>query len=348
MAKDIITGGPSTGKTTLLSTLYNLHGKHHVPESARARMEYEQEQERTTPGYVGILPQNDLARFEKVLMWDQLRAEHEADQTHGKDYFLDRGLPDILAYCELFNAPVPEGLYKHIAEADYGKVYLVEPIPGGYRKDAQRTEDEALGKKIHEALYRTYDRLGFDIIRVPYYEGTLEHSVAKRLEHILGGDRAKDREREAKYPAHANIADKLESASVEYVGTTRLTDHYYDAGGVLGKLGYSVRLRKGDGYELTVKGPNKDRDIKDRFERNWQLPYAIGQILSLLPAAVRTTKTRSQYTPIYDPSTKILLDNADVGQFVEIEAPSKRQVLAWRDRLDITAEPAKSYRELAA
>lgn len=87
MEKYILTGGPSTGKTTLLCELEKL-GYAVVPESARSIIA----EEINKPD--GILPWTDLHEFQKLVFARQLRRENEAVISRYDKIFHDRSLVD--------------------------------------------------------------------------------------------------------------------------------------------------------------------------------------------------------------------------------------------------------------
>jgi len=174
--KHILTGGPCTGKTSVLEELAR-RGHRTVPESARDLIAHEQAKAQANPQYTGILPWTDMVAFEEQLMYRQLGAEKTSAD------FLDRALPDILAYCKVASIQPPKGLHNHIARAEYGYVFVFDRLP--YAQDGERKEDDDLGQRIHDTLIETYKSLRMPVVYVPVFPGTKEESIRARADYVL-------------------------------------------------------------------------------------------------------------------------------------------------------------------
>ncbi|MEO5562336.1 MAG: ATP-binding protein, partial [Chitinophagaceae bacterium] len=79
--------------------------------------------------------------------------------------FLDRAIPDALAYYRFLNLSEDEKLTSALRTVSYKKVFLLDCLP--LVKDYARTEDESAQKKIHALLVEVYESLGFPIVQVP-------------------------------------------------------------------------------------------------------------------------------------------------------------------------------------
>ncbi|MDP3789732.1 MAG: ATP-binding protein, partial [Candidatus Omnitrophota bacterium] len=181
MNKYIITGGPGTGKTSVIECLAQ-KGIKTIPEVARSIIAEEQSKARVIPGYVPILPSTDLELFEERCIQRQLAQEVNLVQSH--DYFLDRSLVDPIAYAELAKVRLQPDLDDLLRDADYRAVFFLEQLPQ-YVKDTERSEDAVQAQRLHYKLYDVYDRWGYDIIPVPVFPGSLEESIAQRADYIL-------------------------------------------------------------------------------------------------------------------------------------------------------------------
>jgi predicted ATPase len=172
MGKFIITGGPCTGKSTLLESLAK-EGHITIPESARELID----EERGKPK--GILPWTDYAAFQKMVWTRQKAKENRLDES--AVCFLDRGHPDNLAYCELGNVDLGDNFLDDVMAAGYEKVFILDRLPF-YVKDPVRKEDEREAILIHEKICEVYHRLRFDIVHVPFLQnGSRKDYVLERI-----------------------------------------------------------------------------------------------------------------------------------------------------------------------
>lgn len=338
MKKYIITGGPGVGKTAVLKGLQEL-GRVTVPEAARAIIEEEQKKEKEIAGYRGIVPWNNLALFQDLVIGRQLQYEMEASFSSGK-IFLDRSFVDPIAYAELGNVAPPGEIYKLIEEAGYSRVFFLEEL-GFYNQDEERKEDPELARRIHEKLYEVYDRFGFDIVAVPVYSPEKEANIEERVKFILSETNAeRNLEIERKYRVdHAQVKEVLQQYAVNHVGTDHEENTLYDFRNILKDLGCVFRIRQNNGeHLLTLKGPNGSADMTNKTEYNFSISSMLSKTLDLiLPESVSYSKRRENYCPLGDASCTISLDSLpQLGEFVEIEAGTENQVLLWEKRLGIS------------
>ncbi|MDP2909002.1 MAG: AAA family ATPase [Nanoarchaeota archaeon] len=161
MKKYILTGGPCTGKTTLLEKIAK-EGFNTIDEVAREIILEEENKEKSTLGYKGILPWNSIEKFHDLVIHRQLDEEKRVYTSA----FLDRSLVDNVAYMSLGKVRNDGHIYQCIEQAGYGKVFFLEQLPH-YAKDEARKESPEEAKKIHRRLYEVYHDLGFEMINVP-------------------------------------------------------------------------------------------------------------------------------------------------------------------------------------
>jgi predicted ATPase len=155
--RHVITGGPGVGKTTTLELLAK-QGFTTVPESARDVIAAQQR-----AGAEGLLPWTDFIGFQYLVLDEQLRRERAAS---GNPVFLDRGVIDALAYCRVFDKPIPDALALHARADRYGHVFLLDQL-SHYATDMQRKEDPQTARKLHEAIGDAYRLVGYRVTRVP-------------------------------------------------------------------------------------------------------------------------------------------------------------------------------------
>lgn len=79
--------------------------------------------------------------------------------------FLDRGLPDELAYYKYFNLPPDEKLVEYLEYAKYKKIYIMDLLP--LCADYARTEDAEAQKALHQLIIDTYKSRSEPVVMVP-------------------------------------------------------------------------------------------------------------------------------------------------------------------------------------
>ena len=153
----VITGGPSSGKTTTVNLLKERgykttieHARHYVDTQRVSGKTVEEIRKNQTEFQLGILDMQ--IEQEKILSPDDV-------------VFLDRAIPDALAYYRYLNIPEDEKLTEVLRTVSYKTVFLLDCLP--IVNDYARTEDQAAQKKIHDLLAEVYAALGFKIIQVP-------------------------------------------------------------------------------------------------------------------------------------------------------------------------------------
>lgn len=165
----VITGGPSSGKTTTIQLL-RARGYHVTHEQASDIISEELAKGRTL-----LEVRADGDWFQKEILKRQL--EDEATLKVDQTVFLDRGVPDGLGYERYLKLTPNPDLLSASMHAQYRKVFLLECLP--VKVDWNRHEDAQVQQEIHDAIRTTYLELGFDLIDVPAL------SPEERVEFIL-------------------------------------------------------------------------------------------------------------------------------------------------------------------
>ena len=91
--------------------------------------------------------------------------------------FLDRAIPDALAYYRFLNLSEDEKLTAALRTASYKKIFILDCLP--LVQDYARREDSAAQKRIHELLTEVYEAMPFPVIHVPVLP------VEERADYIL-------------------------------------------------------------------------------------------------------------------------------------------------------------------
>ncbi len=351
MEKHVLIGGPHSGKTTMLNIL-NKKGYIKVDEAAREISKEEKEKAKKDKDYIPVLPQTNMPLFERYVLDRQAKNERNLESSISKDNnacaFLDRSKVDVLAYCNHYSLPDEGGLYQkvddEIRKSDYNKVFLLDTVPG-YTPDPERDEDEATAIALHNAVYGQYLRLGYDIIKIPFYsdeEGGLQRRVEDILSAVEDNKKAEHLELEGKYFVRdlLEIRNKLESYNAKKFSEYEEDNTIIDYLGLLGRLNYTLRLRKNGRCYLTFKGKNKGSHINKRLELERAIPDTLyDSLLKMMPKSDSYHKHREVYRPKYDGGCEICLDKIKgLGDFVEIEASSENQITLWKERLGIASD----------
>lgn len=153
----VITGGPSSGKTTTVELLAK-RGYRTTIEHARHYIDTQRVTGRTVAG----IRANQLEFQRRVL---EMQIEQERALDPEDLCFLDRALPDALAYYRFLSLEPDAALLEAMKAASYRKVFVLELLP--LAKDYARTEDTAAQQRIHALLVDVYSSLGVPLDTVP-------------------------------------------------------------------------------------------------------------------------------------------------------------------------------------
>jgi len=166
----ILSGGPGTGKSSILKALSKL-GYACKEESFREFIPEDSVAEST------FNFQNSPLRFSELLFKSRVQQYHQA--VHNETNFYDRSLIDVVAYLVLDEIDAPKEWLDFIENNKYHNTVLYFPFwEEIYHKDYKRVENITLAKKIDLQLRKTYKELGYKIIEIP------KLSIPKRVEFI--------------------------------------------------------------------------------------------------------------------------------------------------------------------
>jgi len=166
----IITGGPSTGKTTLQDELAKL-GYKTIAEAARLEID-----DAVAQGMTAEELREDEKRFQDSVVHRRVELENKLDPN--ETVILDRGMQDSLAYYRYYQFEIEPWVQELVDQSRYGLVFLMEPL-GFLKRDYARTEVNDFNDYITDLLFDAYNEYGMNPIRVPAV------SVPERLEIVL-------------------------------------------------------------------------------------------------------------------------------------------------------------------
>lgn len=168
----VITGGPGTGKTTIIEELIE-KGFTCYPEISR-----EVTLEAQRQGIDQLFLTEPLL-FSQMLLDGRLKQYQNAIQEESSQVFIDRGVPDVLAYMHFIGDTYPEHFDQSCHDSRYTKVFVLPPWEDIYVSDQARYENFEQAKIIYDHLKETYAKYGYELIEVPI--GT----VSERIEFIF-------------------------------------------------------------------------------------------------------------------------------------------------------------------
>mgnify|MGYP006280592791 CR=1 FL=1 len=166
----IITGAPSSGKSTLLNFLKE-KGYKTVQEAARSYID-----EQIVQGLTINEIRRDEEKFQEKIL--ERKMDWESKASPEELIFWERGVPDTEAYCKLHGFKITEKLKKALANCVYKKVFLLDLVT--FKEDYARTETPEEQRKLQQFLKKSYTDLGFEVVRVPIFETKKE-----RLNFVL-------------------------------------------------------------------------------------------------------------------------------------------------------------------
>ncbi|AWI27100.1 AAA family ATPase [Flavobacterium pallidum] len=171
----VIIGGPGTGKTTIIDGL-TAKGYCCYPEISR-----EVTLEAKKQGIEQLFLENPLLFSELLLEGRKKQFVNACAESHDI-VFLDRGIPDVLAYMHYIGDSYPAHFDAACRENTYTKIFILPPWEEIYESDDERYENFEQAKLIYSHLTETYEGYGYHLIDVP--KGTVEERIGFILENL--------------------------------------------------------------------------------------------------------------------------------------------------------------------
>jgi len=161
LRKFVISGGPSSGKTSVINEL----GKEFKTFNESARE---------------VLKNKDFNKGAQYEIFKrQLQQSNEANNFN-ETVFFDRGIVDSLAYFKYHGFKIPIEILENSKPQNTGYeiIFILDFVP--YVKDDIRKESKEEAEEIHKVIYKVYEELKYKIVKVPFM------SVEERIEFIKG------------------------------------------------------------------------------------------------------------------------------------------------------------------
>lgn len=170
--KIVITGGPGTGKSSIIAHLKDL-GWICYDEISR-----EVTREARKSGFDQLFLSHPLM-FSEMLLKARQEQYQESDTHKSQTIFFDRALPDVLAYMHYIGHKTPSYFKSICQDNRYDQVFILKPWKTIYVKDTERYESFDQALSIHNEIVSTYESHHYTLIDVPF------DTVEKRTRFIL-------------------------------------------------------------------------------------------------------------------------------------------------------------------
>lgn len=168
----VITGGPGSGKTSLILAMEHSGRKvmHEISREVTKRAQAE-----------GIeqLFLTDPILFSQKLLKGRLEQFQNLEHSHQKIVFYDRGMPDVTSYLDYIHANYPAEFDEMCLKNRYDAVFILPPWKHIYSQDGERYETFEAAEKIFEYLLSGYKKYNYKVLEVP------PGAVSQRQDFIL-------------------------------------------------------------------------------------------------------------------------------------------------------------------
>lgn len=163
--KVVITGGPSTGKTSVIETLEN-QGFDCLHEVIRAMT---QEKKGSAVEFKSnpIVSVADPMAFNKSILEARIQQCQSIENSEKDVVFFDRGIPDVIAYMDCFGQAYGATFVDACRIYQYDHVFLMPPWKEIHVSDNERFESFEESLEVHKCLLHTYTQLGYAVEIVP-------------------------------------------------------------------------------------------------------------------------------------------------------------------------------------
>ena len=168
----ILTGGPGSGKSSLIDALARL-GYDRTVEAGRGII-----QDQVDIGG-DALPWGNRTLFAEMMLSWELRSYRGALELPGPVFF-DRGIPDVIGYLRLVDLPVPPHVMKAAEAFRYnGRVFVAPPWKEIFHPDRERKQDFDEAIRTYESLVSVYNEYGYELVELPRV------SIDERVQFVL-------------------------------------------------------------------------------------------------------------------------------------------------------------------
>jgi len=156
----VLTGGPGSGKTTLIAALCRAGFATSV-EAGRGII-----RNQSSIGGSAV-PWSDRPLFAELMLSWEMRSYRNAVERKGPVFF-DRGVPDTLGYLRLSGLPVAEHVNTAAKHFRYNpRVFIAPPWPDIFAQDQERKQTPDEAERTYHAMAEIYTELGYELVPLP-------------------------------------------------------------------------------------------------------------------------------------------------------------------------------------
>jgi predicted ATPase len=159
--KIVITGGPGTGKSSVINELIKRNYTCLEEISRQVTLDARKE------GIDQLFLTKPLL-FSELLLKGRTKQFNDASKIEKELIFFDRGIPDIVAYMEYSGDSYPKKFDEACKNHKYKQVFILAPWQDIFISDNERYENFDQAIEIHENLIKTYKHYGYNLIDVPF------------------------------------------------------------------------------------------------------------------------------------------------------------------------------------
>jgi predicted ATPase len=156
----VITGGPGSGKTSLIEALHR-RGYARSIEAGRGVIQ----DQMAIAGRA--LPWSDPLLIAELMLCWEMRSYHLAQDVSGPVFF-DRGVPDVLGYLRLLNVPTPEHMKNAAITFRYNPtVFIAPPWREIFCQDNERRQEFDEAVRTYDSIVAVYTELDYELVELP-------------------------------------------------------------------------------------------------------------------------------------------------------------------------------------
>ncbi|MGO9604191.1 MAG: AAA family ATPase [Candidatus Binataceae bacterium] len=168
----IFTGGPGTGKTTLMETL-RARGYSCVEEAARKILQQQMKFDGDAVNWKDRIKYREL-----MLSWSVDAFESVEERI--RPVFFDRGIPELIGYSAMIKADVPAYLQRAVDLFRYNPMaFIAPPWKKIYCNDTERKQTFEEAIDAYQATIACYEKCGYSLVEIP------RASPAERADFVL-------------------------------------------------------------------------------------------------------------------------------------------------------------------